>query len=193
MKKLIVFSVFFGFLFLPVFVFASEWRVFAPSFGKIVFGELRAEIISSPFGRRDGVCDGAEETDKKCEAIFLRQWLRAIPANQPRAIFIVGEVLAPTAFVRDYSFLISSRGGVLQAAGGRNIRFSYYTVNADAAEAVSIEKHRSWLNEMTRTKKKIRLSGKISRIETSDLTLFEKGKTATEFLDFYLSDIQFEK
>lgn len=45
---------------------------------------------------------------------------------------------------------------------------------------------------MARQKKKIFLSGRIVRIETSDLALFEDGKTETEFLDFYLSEIRFE-
>lgn len=82
MKKLIAFAIFAGFLPLSVFAGEPEWRAVISLFGEVYFGEVHTQIISSPFGQREGVCP-RDETDgrKKCEEIFSRKWLRIIPSN----------------------------------------------------------------------------------------------------------------
>lgn len=120
------------------------------------------------------------------------------PVKQPRILISVTDISRPSSYVPDYSLFVSrlaqsGRNASSLMIGEKRISFSYYTINADASEAKNIEVHRMWLDKMARQKKKIRLSGKITRIETSDQALFEEDKTQTEFLDFYLSDIQFEK
>lgn len=197
MKKLMASGVFMGFLILSAFAWASELRVIAPFFGEVDFGSVHTQIISSPFGQREGACPQDGEKRKECEGIFLRKWFRITPQKQPRIMISVNNISRPSSFVPDYSLYVAryARSGQLGGLfiGEKRISFSYYTINADAAESENIEKHRPWLDAMARQKKKIFLSGRIVRIETSDLALFEEGKTETEFLDFYLSDIKFEK
>lgn len=196
MKKLIALTIFAGFLPLSVFAGEPKWRVVISPFGEINFGEVNAQIISSPFGQREGVCSPNGEKGKECEEIFSRKWFRITPQKQPRIMISVNNISRPSSFVPDYSLFVSrhARSGQLGGLfiGEKRISFSYYTINADAAESENIEKYRPWLNEMARQKKRIFLSGRIVRIETSDLALFEEGRTQTEFLDFYLSEIRFE-
>lgn len=198
MKKLIALAIFAGFLPLSVFAGEPKWRAVISPFGEVYLGEASTQIILSLFGQREGACPQDGEKRRECEEIFSRKWLRIIPIMQPRIQIFVNDISRPSPYAPDYSLFVSriTQSGRYASSlliGKKRISFSYYTFNADAAESVNIEKHRLWLNEMARQKKKIRLSGKIIRIETSDLALFEEGKTETEFLDFYLSDIQFEK
>lgn len=198
MKKLIAFAIFAGFLPLSVFAREPEWRAVISPFGEVYFGEVSTQIISSPFGQREGVCPQDGEKRRECEEIFSRKWLRIIPSKQSRILLSVTDISRPSLYVPDYSLFVSrlAQSGRYASSlliGKKRISFSYYTINADASESKNIEAHRPWLDKMARQKKKIFLSGKITRIETSDLALFEEGTTKTEFLDFYLSDIQFEK
>lgn len=198
MKKLIASAIFAGFLPLSVFAGEPEWRVVISPFGEVYFGEVSTQIISSPFGQREGVCFPDGEKRRECEEIFSRKWLRIIPSKQSRIQIFVNDISRPSPYAPDYSLFVSritqsGRNVSSLMIGEKRISFSYYTINADASESKNIEAHRPWLDKMARQKKKIRLSGKITRIETSDQALFEEDKTQTEFLDFYLSDIQFEK
>lgn len=197
----VAFAVCAVFVLVSVFVFAEElsWRVVIPSFGETNLGAVHTQIIPSPFGQRAGVCPGDEKDGQiKCEKIFSRKWLRIIPSKQSRILISVTNISRPSSYIPDYSLFVSritqsGRNASSLMIGEKRISFLYYTINADVSEAKNIEAHRLWLNAMARQKKKIFLSGKITRIETSDLALFEEDKTQTEFLDFYLSDIQFEK
>lgn len=170
-------------------------RAVIPPWGEVSFGLISVEEVLLFSKRWEGTCGTDENKRKECEEVFSKKWLRITPANPSHIAIAVKDISSPSQYIPDYSLYTSwpgPHGGTL-IVGEKQISFSYYTINADATESGNIEKHRVWLNEMARQKKKIRLSGNIMRIETSDLALLEKGTTETEFLDFYLSDIKFEK
>ncbi|MDO8600903.1 MAG: hypothetical protein Q7R73_04880 [bacterium] len=170
-------------------------RVIISPWGEVPFELIRVEEVLLFSKRWEGTCGTDENKRKECEEVFSKKWLRMTPSNSPRVTIAVKDISSPSQYIPDYSLYISwpgPRGGML-IVGERQIFFSYYTINADATELVNIERFRGWLDEMARQKKRIRFSGTITRIETLDLELFADGKTETEFLDFYLSDIKFEK
>lgn len=206
------FSHFSFLLFLPVLLYTPFGRqdpflkVFFPKpFGQVVIGEVSSQIILSPyqkslenrfsgFGKVDPNKPEEVRRYQEWENLLHHRWLQIRMKNPPEAVFEVSDISKPSPGTHyHYSIYISRPDGAGCWLFGleRPIHAQYFTINIDVADAPEIEKNRAWLDSMSHAKKKIRLSGKMVRIETSDLALFGKDKTETEFLDFYLSNIIF--
>lgn len=208
----IVFMLVALFLF-PVSISADEneslfLKIYLPRIGVLDLDGVNISIIPSPTVKipdRSGevpvISDDNEKTRKEYtksgwEVVIKRRWLRLgfkkeatlmivfqqMPTVQPGYSYIIYVSPVPE---RTISF------GRLVGPDLIDVLFTYYTINIVFSESEKVERMRTHFLELAAAKKPIKLRGRIVRIETNALHLFDRETRIIDFLDFYISDVEF--
>ena len=163
-----------------------------PGFGEINLGEVDVMIIPSPIIKLEEVAISGKHKSE-WEATIKRRWLALEVKSRPTIEFTISE-LPPFYAGYSYSAYVSSKSsawGRLARSELSDVLFRSFTINIEASEDVKIETRRDALAELGRSKSEVRLRAKLVRIETSALGLLNPETKKVDFLDFYVSEIEF--
>lgn len=183
-------------------------KVYLPRIGVIDLDGVSVSVIPSPLVVRKtdqpGETRAIPEEYKydpqyakaAWEKLQKRKWLSLEIKNPPTVELVIPEIpiLHPGS---SYSAYVSPEPenaltfGRMVGLNLRDVLFRYFTINIEASEIPKIETRRAALAESGRAKSKFKFRARLVRVETSALNLFTPGTAIIDFLDFYLTDIEF--
>lgn len=203
-----------AFLLYPASLNADEggslsFKVYLPRIGVIDLGEVNVSVIPSPLvvversnkpSEMEAVPEEYEYNPQYAKPVWdelkKRKWL-LLKIKTPSVIELDLPEIPPLLPGFSYHAYVSPEPdnaltlGRLVGPDRLDVLFRYFTINIDADQIPKIEAKRDALIELGRTKSRFKFRARLVRVETSASNLFTPGTDIIDFLDFYLTDIEF--